>query len=370
MNNKYGAEVTVDQVEDLLQVCIDTNKTLEDENKSKLSMCIWGQHGIGKTEMVKYFCKKNNYDYAYFSLAQTDEKGDLAGLPVQSDNVTTYLTPEFFPHETELTAGIFLIDDFNRGDERMVMSIMQLIQNYVMLSTTIPKKWTIVLTGNPHEMGYDVVEVKGAWLTRTLCCTMKFNMDRWIDWLEDNMTNYEVVDFIKSQKDIVQKAILSTNEDNAYTDNLTTPRSITQFFLSYNHIENNKFTLIKNVGKGFIDYIIVEHFISYLKDKLINLPNIHEILNNDWQTTKKELSNLLKNDIHRSSMCNILIHRIKSYCIKNKHDVDDIVIDNILNFLISDFLPIDLKVTLRTILIKFPKKYNKILVHPKVYDIG
>jgi hypothetical protein len=50
-------------------------------------VCIWGTHGLGKTDMVKDYANKRNWDFRYIAPAQFEEMGDLHGMPYISETV-------------------------------------------------------------------------------------------------------------------------------------------------------------------------------------------------------------------------------------------------------------------------------------------
>jgi len=48
-------------------------------------VCIWGTHGLGKTQMVKDYATSRGWHLAYCAPAQFEEMGDLHGLPTVHD---------------------------------------------------------------------------------------------------------------------------------------------------------------------------------------------------------------------------------------------------------------------------------------------
>ena len=88
-------------------------------------------HGIGKSELVRDYAIKAGYEFIYIAPAQFEEMGDLTGMPkietnANNESVTRLIPPQWVP-KTE-GPGIFLIDDVNRADDRILRGIMQLLQ--------------------------------------------------------------------------------------------------------------------------------------------------------------------------------------------------------------------------------------------------
>ena len=116
---QYGTKANATEIEAFL------NHVLEN---TRVPVCIWGKHGIGKTELVENFAKANGFDFTYIAPAQFEEMGDLVGMPKIVDGKTVFAAPSWIP--TTNKKGILLIDDVNRADDRILRGIMQLLQNY------------------------------------------------------------------------------------------------------------------------------------------------------------------------------------------------------------------------------------------------
>ena len=69
------------EITSFLEYAMKQNDALAAKGKRGTPVCIWGKHGIGKTEMVIQFAKKNNWPYVYCAPAQSEEMGDLHGIP-------------------------------------------------------------------------------------------------------------------------------------------------------------------------------------------------------------------------------------------------------------------------------------------------
>jgi MoxR-like ATPase len=122
----YGTKCDAKELEKFLAYTLQTNQESEKKGKLKTPLCIWGEHGIGKTESVQKFAQKNGYKWAYIAPAQFEEMGDLTGMPrIESKKIkmvkkerTVLAVPEWVPQEE--VPGILLIDDVNRADDRIL----------------------------------------------------------------------------------------------------------------------------------------------------------------------------------------------------------------------------------------------------------
>lgn len=91
----YGTEAYASEIEIFLNHVFQSNAKAEEVGKRKVPICIWGFHGIGKTELVESFAKDNGYNWSYIAPAQFEEMGDLLGLPTKDieNNTTKFLPP-------------------------------------------------------------------------------------------------------------------------------------------------------------------------------------------------------------------------------------------------------------------------------------
>ena len=201
----YGAKTNAEEVHGLLRHMSD--HYLESNNKVRPTpLCIWGMHGIGKTQLVKDFAKDRNYAFAFLSAAQIEEVGDLIGFPMSVEEngkkITKYATPEWVPMQEG--PGILLIDDFNRCDDRIIRAMMNVLQNYEMVSWKIPENWMIVLTANPDGGDYSVTALDDAVITRMMHVSMEFDVKAWARWAEKAKVNPRGIEFVLTYPEIVK----------------------------------------------------------------------------------------------------------------------------------------------------------------------
>ena len=169
----------------LLQHALDTMSLTNTSGERPTPVCIWGLHGIGKTELVRDLAQQLGYDFVYIAPAQFEEMGDLVGMPkIAVDSVkgevTRFVAPEWVPKKQG--PGILLLDDVNRADDRILRGIMQLLQNYAVVSWSLPAHWLIVLTANPDNGDYSVTTLDDAMLTRMLHVTLEFDVHSWANF--------------------------------------------------------------------------------------------------------------------------------------------------------------------------------------------
>lgn len=221
----YGSVVSYDELRGFLSDCFHMNRVAERNHHERFSSCIWGHAGVGKTSIAKQFAETPvdwngkrypGYEVKDVPIAQFEEMGDLHGLPDkfvlmckggEKGEVVEHWVPVDVMDgykrdgwEINFTAGvrmmyappdwvpfspgpsILLLDDWNRASIRIIKGVMQLLQNYGMVSWKLPPGCNIVLTGNPDEQDYLVTSVDSAILTRIKSITLKEDPKEWAVW--------------------------------------------------------------------------------------------------------------------------------------------------------------------------------------------
>ncbi|MFY7908798.1 MAG: AAA family ATPase [Emticicia sp.] len=331
----YGTKTKADEVIEFVNHVIETNTDLEAKARKKTPICIWGRHGIGKTEIVEAIAKERGFQFSYIAPAQFEEMGDLVGMPSVEGDKTVFKAPSWVP--TQEGPGILLIDDVNRADERILRGIMQLLQNFELISWKLPLKWHIVLTANPDGGDYSVTPMDDAMLTRMLHISMEFDVKEWAKWAEKAGIDPRGINFVLLYPEIVE-------------GNRTTPRTLVQFFETIRPIDNlyEKISLVRMLADSCLDENTVTAFISFVNNNLGQLIKPEEICNaNNFNREVLEpfKSVVLKEPI-RVDIIATLCTRLVNYLTVNKISPDKKQIENIKSFIKIDFIPNDIRLTM------------------------
>lgn len=333
----YGTRCDSGEVERFLIHSIAMNAQAEADGRPKTPICIWGSHGIGKTELVQQVAEKQGYQFAYIAPAQFEEMGDLVGMPrierdAEGNELTAFAPPEWAPREEG--PGILLIDDVNRADDRILRGIMQLLQNYELVSWSLPKGWQIVLTANPDGGDYSVTPMDFAMLTRMMHITMIFDPQRWALWAEKQSVDPRGINFVLTYPETV-------------SGERTTPRTLTQFFESIRAIEDleSDVGLVKMLGDACLDDITVASFISFIGNKLSRLISPEEILEAEEFVNEIEapLRSQVMGETRRVDILSVISTRLVNHLIVKGIDLEGKAFQNVSKFLQMDFLTNELR---------------------------
>ena len=363
---EYGQKLNSKKLKEIMSHIFLRNDEIAKKNDNGTPLCIWGTHGLGKTQIVKEFAREKGWKFTYCAPAQFEEMGDLHGMPsimdpdktISGDEYTIYSPPEWVP--TEKGPGILLLDDINRADDRILRGCMQLLQNFELSSWKLPERWQIVCTANPEGGDYSVTPMDDAMLTRMLHITLIFNHKIWAEWALDNDVDPRGIAFVLTYPELV-------------TGSRTTPRSLTQFFNQIKDIQDlkNEIELIHTLALSALDDVTTSTFISFINDQLQQLIDPEEILNAKKFSTIEKRINKLSHDgeggqrIDRiATICTrLFLHLTNKY--KPSKNEEKVHQKNLTSFLLMKEIPNDLRMSLYMDLSKNASELVKAMMRDK-----
>ena len=341
---EFGKKLNSKELKKLLNHIFERNNSLNNSKKRGTPICIWGTHGLGKTQIVRDYAINKGWKFSYIAPAQFEEMGDLHGMPnvidpdgkISGDEYTVYSPPDWVPKEEG--PGILLIDDINRADDRILRGCMQLLQNFELTSWKLPPKWQIVTTANPEGGDYSVTPMDGAMLTRMLHTTLKFDAKIWAEWAINSNVDDRGISFVLTYPELI-------NSER------TTPRSLTQFFeqiQSINDLKEN-LDLVEALALSSLDEITVSSFIAFINDELKQLIEPEEILETkDFSKIKIRIEEISidKNGSKRVDRLSTICSRLYLLLISDKFQPSKINSKNLVELLLLDIIPNDLLMSL------------------------
>lgn len=337
----YGAQINGEQLTEFLDKFLESNLVLESTTgRRPTPLCIWGTHGLGKTEIAMELAKKKEWKLAYCAPAQFEEMGDLHGLPfkvdpdptVIGDERTVYMTPEWVPKDEG--PGILLLDDINRADDRILRGTMQLLQNFEMFSWALPPKWQIIVTANPDSGDYSVTSMDDAIITRMIHLTLNFDARIWAEWALQFGIDERGVNFVLTYPEMV-------------TLKRTTPRTLVHFFSQLGQIKDFKkdIFIVEILAKGCLDEATANAFINYVDELLMQIPTPDAFLSqNNLTEIDKIILTLVKTENGiRLDTINTLLTRI-IFKLKSKDFVPTPAAEKVLEHVLKhNDIPLDLR---------------------------
>jgi hypothetical protein len=326
---KELVSLNVNELKDFLKHIIENNRFLQEQGKSPVSTEVIGESGIGKTSAIIQLAKELDLNFVKLNLAQIEEIGDLVGFPIRqfevqiNDELTwvdehafdeylklgynstgknrmSYCPPEWISNKSN--GGILLLDDWNRADVRFIQAVMELIDRQQYISWSLPKDWHIILTANPDNGDYLVNSIDNAQKTRFISVQLKFDIDCWAKWAEENDIDGRCINFLLLHPELV------TTEVNS--------RSVSMFFNSISSLESfdKSLPLIQMIGEGSVGSSFSSMFSMFINNKLDKMISPENIFKQDEKYVNNTLKSLVgKDSKYRADIASTLSTRISNY---------------------------------------------------------
>ena len=410
--------LNIDELKGFINHIITNNRFLQEENKLPVAIEVVGESGIGKTSTVMEIAKENNLDCVKLNLAQIEELGDLVGFPVRQfqmykekkvpskkiddlnytaaqkaaasaqaamapitkkvgqwvdelaveeylkqgwkvtgKNRMSYCAPNWIADVKR--GGMLILDDWNRADMRFVQAVMELVDRQTYISWSLPKDWHIVLTANPDNGDYMVNSIDSAQKTRFISANLKFDVEVWARWAEEEGIDTRCINFLLLHPELV------TQETNA--------RSITSFFNSISSFESfeDNLPMIQMIGEGSVGDEFASMFTTFINNKLDKLVTPKDLLTHDnEQYILGELTNCIgKDDAYRADIASTLATRLANFSVvySKENTISQKITDRLETLCTKDYFTNDLKyLVVRTIFNGNKTKFNKMMMNPEI----
>lgn len=372
----YGEQVVYSDLNKFLADAFIANNMGEDSGSERFATCIWGHSGIGKTALIKQHCSKPvewkgkrypGYKVIDVPLAQFEEMGDLHGMPSRhvlmtkenghgpverwvpeeviqgylEDNWkmqhqagcrTMYAPPDWVP--TEPGPTILLLDDWNRASVRIIKGCMQLLQNYGMVSWSLPPGCNIVLTANPDEQEYLVTSLDSAILTRMRSITLKHDAKEWSVWATGARIDPRIISYV------LQYPEMMIGRER------TNPRTLTEVGRSVKHITNlsNKSNMqrFKMMTSSLLDDETVTSIIVFMERDVNLVIEPESILRGD-SSIPGAVSNLMNGKEKRVDVLGVIVDRLYAHMAQPETTPTKTVVRNFQDFLLLKDIPEDMR---------------------------
>ena len=189
--------------------------TIETVEQKRLPICVWGSHGIGKTEIVGQVVKEMNYNLVVLHLS-TQDITDLIGIPYQKDGVQYWSVPKWLDdaNKNYILTGVpnyFFLDEMNRGHPIVHKAMLPLLLDGTLHLHKIGPKDCIIAACNPATDDYDVNEMSDKALNDRLGhVVFKPTHQEYIQYCQDKGIDSSTIQLLKKN----QKFTSIPKEDN------------------------------------------------------------------------------------------------------------------------------------------------------------
>lgn len=371
----YGERVGYSELQSFIGDVFSMNREAEERgSEERFATCIWGHAGIGKTAIVKQQCRKpvdwnsNKYEgYAVYDvpIAQFEEMGDLHGMPCRhvkmlknkderwvpeevmqgylkdgwemqhsAGSRTMYAPPDWVPCEPG--PSILLLDDWNRASVRIIKGIMQLLQNYGMVSWRLPEGCNIVLTGNPDEQDYLVTSIDAAILTRIRSVTLKHDAKEWSVWAQSEGLDPRGISYVLTYPEMM------------VGPERTNPRTLAQFFRDMRRVPDvsgdENVRRFQMMAKSLLDDQTASSIMVFMQRDVEMVIEPERILEGkDWTFIEKHMEKLMSGREKRIDVVGVTCDRLFAYMVQPAVKPTQKTIENFQRFVTMEQIPEDVR---------------------------
>jgi hypothetical protein len=189
----------------------------------EIAILISGNHGIGKSAIVRQVAQFLGIPCVDFRLSQNDV-GDLKGMPFHIKGRTVFAPPEFFPLKEadaielkellNLTEdislgrygdkGILFLDEINRANREVQQAAFELVLDRRLNLRSLPPGWRVVAAINGDDSIYTVNAMEPAFLSRFALINLQPTQQEWLSWAEgEGKIHDSIVQFIRKNPDLL-----------------------------------------------------------------------------------------------------------------------------------------------------------------------
>lgn len=362
-------ELSLNDLRPIAEYIIKNNDNLEKQNKPKVAINICSEAGIGKSTIVEDIAKSMDANYVKLALAQITETGDIAGYPMllhyacredssdckwiapelidsyvkagyqlTGETKMSYALPEWYKNIDLNKPTILLLDDFSRALPNIMQACYELVYKQEFWSFKLPKGTTVVLTTNPDSGDYNVNSYDEAGKTRMVTFNVKFDIDSWASWAEQQALDDRAINFMLSY-------YAELMDDKGTHTHIMNARSYTMFANIISGLsdwqKSDSLSMILNIASGCFndkDNIVGSLFTTFIANKLDQLVSPKDMLMEKWDTIYPKIKKCVydSNGDYRPSVAAVLQTRLLNYSevyFNQKNSKTDIVYDRLLDIL-------------------------------------
>lgn len=297
------------------------------------SIMLTGNHGIGKSRIVKKAAEIMGVPCIDFRLSQNDV-GDLKGMPFRVGLNTVFAPPEFYPitledakalgeaigiAADEIKAGrygdrgILFLDEINRANREVQQAAFELVLDKRLNLRPLPEGWRVVTAINDEDDVYTVNSIDPAFLSRFFKVRFDPTYEDWMKWANDpadGNIHAAILEFLRRYPDFLDptkevlseaaaKGVCKVHDRRAWEK-----FSITLHKLEKDHEEGRRereplskdgpgLNFLTQVAEGYVGHMASVKFRSFIQTDYKALDG--EVILNKWsEAVESQLKEIVK----------------------------------------------------------------------------
>lgn len=234
---------------------------------------IIGPAGVGKTEICSQIVGELSnelqkpFDMIMIKAPVLSRDDFIIPFPVidGGENSFKMLYSDFVP-KGEDTFGLFVIDEFSRGDHSLQQLLWQVQNEYAIHRYPFPKGWFVVSIDNPDDAEYQMDNLEdAAGLRRQLHIYVEVSPVDFLDYAIANDYHPFVVEFIQTHPERIYD--FQSQKVGAVYANPASWERMSDHLWKMESSGGINFTEIEHIGAGLLNVNMTQMFIDFARDK-------------------------------------------------------------------------------------------------------
>lgn len=243
------------------------------KNVKKQCWHIIGPAGVGKTEICGQIAEElsNQMDLKFEMMmikAPVLSRDDfIIPFPVidGGENSFKMLYSDFVPKGDD-TFGLFIIDEFSRGDHSLQQLLWQVQNEYTIHRYPFPKGWFVISIDNPDDAEYQMDNLEdAAGLRRQLHIYTEVSPVDFLDYAIANEYHPYVIEFIQTHPERIYD--FQSQKIGAVYANPASWERMSDHLWKMEVNGGINFNEIEHIGAGLLNVNMTQMFIDFARDK-------------------------------------------------------------------------------------------------------
>jgi MoxR-like ATPase len=296
--------LTVDKVKLLIKRNIKNTLACWSKGKNiqKIAFHIIGPAGVGKTDICKQIATelteetKESWKMIMIKSPVLSRDDFLIPFPVTSNGQTKFkmLYSDFVPID-ETSCGLFIIDEFGRGDHNLQQLMWQIQNEFKIHLRDFPKKWFVISVDNPDDQEYSMDFLEdAAGLRRMLHICVEVSAPAFLKYAKVNGFHLAVTEFIETHNEYLYD--FQAQKMGSVYANPASWEKVSDILWGYemtDGIKGNNFSNLQEIdsmASGLLNISKTRMFIDFLKErKDINPQDVFRV----YKNVRKEVLKLV-----------------------------------------------------------------------------
>ncbi len=186
--------------------------------KAQLAPFVWGDSGIGKTEIMRQYAKSLGFHFFPFYLGAMSDIGDVLGLAdfirdTKGNPVATkFAMPEWlrecidYCEKNPESGAIIFLDEFNRARRDILNGMFSFALDKTFHTIKLPKNCHVIAAGNPPTDEYFTTDVnETALMARFVHVKLEPTFEEWVQYAEQVKVDDKIIGFLKNQPELIEE---------------------------------------------------------------------------------------------------------------------------------------------------------------------